>query len=66
MAANVAADEAVEAPKKRRVPIPVVVLAIIALAYGGYRCYEARQPYEWSGTVEARDDLPSARAPAGA
>src|SRR5579864_8916178 len=54
MAANVAADEVVEAPKKRRVPIPLVVLAVIALAYGGYRWYESRQPYEWSGTVEAR------------
>ena len=54
MAANVAADEAIEAPKKRRIPIPLVVLAIIAVAYGAYRWYEARQPYEWSGTVEAR------------
>ena len=25
-----------------------------ALAYGGYRLYAAKQPYEWSGTVEAR------------
>jgi len=54
MAANAAVDEAVEAPKKRRVPIPLVVLVIIGLAYAGYRWYEARQPYEWSGTVEAR------------
>src|SRR5580765_7708914 len=54
MAANVATDEAVEAPKKRRIPIPVVVLVVIALAYVGYRWYESRQPYEWSGTVEAR------------
>jgi multidrug resistance efflux pump len=42
------------APKKRRIPIPVIVLAILALAYAGYRFYLARQPYEWSGTVEAR------------
>jgi multidrug resistance efflux pump len=54
MAANVAADEVIEAPKKRRVPIPVVVLALLAFAYGGYRWYQSRQPYEWSGTVEAR------------
>ncbi len=41
-------------PKKRRVPIPIFILAALALAYGGYRWYLARQPYEWSGTVEAR------------
>ena len=40
--------------KKRRIPIPIFVLAALALAYGGYRWYLARQPYEWSGTVEAR------------
>src|SRR5690349_4214815 len=54
MAANVAADESAVVPKKRSIPIPVVVLVIIGLVYGGYRWYEARQPYEWSGTVEAR------------
>ena len=43
-----------EAPKKRRASIPLVVIAVLALAYGGYRFYESRQPYEWSGTVEAR------------
>ena len=32
----------------------VIVVAVIALVYGGYRLYLARQPYEWSGTVEAR------------
>ena len=47
-------DEVEAAPKKRRVPIPLVVLALVALAYGGYRWYDAHQPYEWSGTVEAR------------
>ena len=40
--------------KKRRVPVPVLVLAALALAYAGYRYYLSRQPYEWSGTVEAR------------
>jgi multidrug resistance efflux pump len=54
MAANVATDEVIEAPKKRRIPIPVIVLALLAIAYGSYRWYESRQPYEWSGTVEAR------------
>jgi multidrug resistance efflux pump len=34
--------------------IPLIVLALLALAYGGYRAYDARKPYEWSGTVEAR------------
>lgn len=34
--------------------IPLIVLALLALAYGGYRAYDARRPYEWSGTVEAR------------
>jgi multidrug resistance efflux pump len=33
---------------------PLIVLAVLALAYGGYRVYDARKPYEWSGTVEAR------------
>ena len=33
---------------------PLIVLAVLALAYGGYRLYDARKPYEWSGTVEAR------------
>lgn len=55
MAANVATDESdLDAPKKRRVPIPVFVLLVVAAAYGAYRLYLARQPYEWSGTVEAR------------
>ncbi|MEP7126346.1 MAG: efflux RND transporter periplasmic adaptor subunit [Byssovorax sp.] len=34
--------------------LPLIVLALVALAYGGYRLYDARKPYEWSGTVEAR------------
>ncbi|HXN42543.1 MAG TPA: hypothetical protein VN918_12185, partial [Myxococcaceae bacterium] len=39
--------------------LPPGVMAIIAggvllLAYLGYRLYLSRQPYEWSGTVEAR------------
>src|SRR5438477_474965 len=56
MAANVASEETAVAPKKWRVPIPVAVLVIIALAYGGYRYYESHRPYEWSGTVEASVD----------
>lgn len=34
--------------------IPVLLLAIIAGAYVGYRFYLSRLPYEWSGTIEAR------------
>lgn len=49
------ADEVEAAPKKKRsVPIPVIVLVALAAAYGAYRYYLAHQPYEWSGTVEAR------------
>jgi multidrug resistance efflux pump len=39
---------------KRRPPIPLIVLAVALVVYGGYRVYLARKPYEWSGTVEAR------------
>jgi multidrug resistance efflux pump len=33
-----------------------IVLGLVGLgfAYGGYRFWQSRQPYEWSGTVEAR------------
>ncbi len=56
MAANAVTDtkDAAQAPSKRRIPIPLIVIAILALVYVGYRWYESRQPYEWSGTVEAR------------
>jgi membrane fusion protein YbhG len=39
---------------KRRSKIFPIVLAIGLVAYGGYRLYLDRKPYEWSGTVEAR------------
>src|SRR3954463_10862815 len=32
----------------------LLVGALLALSYGGYRVYLERRPYEWSGTVEAR------------
>jgi len=32
----------------------LIVGALLALSYGGYRVYLERRPYEWSGTVEAR------------
>ena len=39
---------------KRRLPIPLLLLAVGLVIYGGYRLYLQRKPYEWSGTVEAR------------
>jgi HlyD family secretion protein len=38
---------------KRRIPL-LVVVAIGLAAYGVYRTRQARAPFEWSGTVEAR------------
>jgi multidrug resistance efflux pump len=32
----------------------LVGAALLAALYGGYHLYQARRPYEWSGTVEAR------------
>ncbi len=32
----------------------LLVVALAGLSYAGYRVYEQRQPYEWSGSVEAR------------
>jgi HlyD family secretion protein len=32
----------------------LLIVGLIAALYGGYRLYQARRPYEWSGTVEAR------------
>jgi HlyD family secretion protein len=31
-----------------------IAVAGLAASYGGYRLWQSRQPYEWSGTVEAR------------
>ncbi len=47
------AENEAEKPK-RSIPIPLIVIALLAALYGGYRYYQARRPYEWSGTVEAR------------
>jgi HlyD family secretion protein len=38
---------------KRRIPLLVVVVVALA-GYGVYRLRQARAPFEWSGTVEAR------------
>src|SRR3954463_6863974 len=42
--------------------IPLAVIAVLALGYGGYRLWQARRPYEWSGTVEARTIAVGSRA----
>jgi len=41
------------APSSKRL-LPFLVACGVALGYAGYRAYDARRPYEWSGTVEAR------------
>ncbi len=51
--ASPGAADAPAGPGARRF-LPIAVLALAALGYGGYRAYDARRPYEWSGTVEAR------------
>jgi len=40
----------------------LLVGALLALIYGGYRVYLERKPYEWSGTVEARTISVGSRA----
>src|SRR5262244_3440293 len=42
--------------------IPLGIIALLALGYGGYRLYLAHRPYEWSGTVEARTISVGSRA----
>ena len=32
----------------------LIVVVLATMVYGGFRVWQARQPYEWSGTVEAR------------
>ncbi len=53
--ASPGADEpGAEAAQSPRRFLPLLVLALAGIGYGGYRVYDARRPYEWSGTVEAR------------
>jgi multidrug resistance efflux pump len=46
-----------EAVPRRAVPVrrflPLIVLSVVLAGYFGYRAYQARLPFEWSGTVEA-------------
>jgi HlyD family secretion protein len=51
-----------QAKPKRRPPILLIVVAVGLAAYGAHRAYLARQPYEWSGTVEARTISVGSRA----
>jgi HlyD family secretion protein len=46
-------DDQVPAPSRRRL-VPLAAALAAGLLYGGYRLYQWRLPYEWSGTVEAR------------
>jgi multidrug resistance efflux pump len=41
-------------PKKKPPVAPFAIIGLLVLAYGGWRLWQWRQPYEWSGTVEAR------------
>jgi multidrug resistance efflux pump len=54
-------DNGATGPSSRRF-IPLGVIALLALGYGGYRLWKAHQPYEWSGTVEARTISVGSRA----
>jgi multidrug resistance efflux pump len=51
-----------EAKPKKRPPIVLMVAAVALAGYGAHRGYLARQPYEWSGTVEARTISVGSRA----
>jgi HlyD family secretion protein len=42
--------------------LPFLVVLLGLAGYGGYAVYEARRPYEWSGTVEARTISVGSRA----
>jgi multidrug resistance efflux pump len=48
-------------PSVRRF-LPVVAVILGLATYGGYRAYDARRPYEWSGTVEGRTISVGSRA----
>ncbi len=54
-------DNGATGPSRARC-VPFAVIAVLALGYGGYRLWQAHQPYEWSGTVEARTIAVGSRA----
>ena len=44
-----------DASAKKKPPlVPLAIIAALGMAYGGWRLWQWHQPYEWSGTVEAR------------
>jgi HlyD family secretion protein len=45
--------DSISKPNSRRF-LPLILLAVLGVAYLGYNAYKASRPYEWSGTVEAR------------
>ncbi len=47
------ANDETSRPFNKRL-IPLIVGGALLIGYGGYRLYQSRQPYEWSGTIEAR------------
>jgi multidrug resistance efflux pump len=51
-----------ETKPKRKPPIFLIVVVIAIAGYGARRAYLAKQPYEWSGTVEARTISVGSRA----
>jgi len=55
-------DETKPKAKRRRPPIPLILLGLGLVVYGGYRIYLERRPYEWSGTVEAHSISAGSRA----
>ncbi|MGZ3430173.1 MAG: biotin/lipoyl-binding protein, partial [Polyangia bacterium] len=54
-------DNGATGPSRARF-LPLAAIAVLALGYGGYRLWQAHQPYEWSGTVEARTIAVGSRA----
>jgi multidrug resistance efflux pump len=54
-------DNGATGPSRARL-IPLGVLALALFGYGGWRLWQSRQPYEWSGTVEARTIAVGSRA----
>jgi len=61
MSEAAAVNNGATGPSRKRF-IPLFVIALLALGYGGYRLWLAAQPYEWSGTVEARTISVGSRA----
>ncbi len=48
------ADEVPARSRIRRLALPAVIVVLVVGALVAYEAYQARRPYVWSGTVEAR------------